>query len=115
MVDERPHARRAPHPGLRGWKYIWQPSLAEAQPEAPFSASPWSKPSTCPMSRTHPGEAVPIIFGDIATGYRIVDRTALSVLVNPYIRATEGITRIHATRRVGAGVVQPKSIASSNW
>jgi predicted phage gp36 major capsid-like protein len=35
---------------------------------------------------------------------------ALSLLVNPYLRATDGITRIHATRRVGAGVVQPAAI-----
>jgi len=54
--------------------------------------------------------AAPILFGDFATGYRIVDRLALSILVNPYIRATEGVTRIHATRRVGAGVVQAKAL-----
>ncbi|WP_246100457.1 phage major capsid protein [Cereibacter sediminicola] len=41
------------------------------------------------------------------SGYRIVDRLNLSVLVNPYIKATEGLTRIHATRRVGGRVLQP--------
>jgi HK97 family phage major capsid protein len=49
--------------------------------------------------------AYPIIFGDWS-GYRIVDRVGLSVLVNPYIRATEGITRMHATRRVGGRAIQ---------
>jgi HK97 family phage major capsid protein len=34
----------------------------------------------------------------------------LSVLVNPYLLATNGTTRIHATRRVGAGVIQPAAI-----
>lgn len=47
----------------------------------------------------------PIIYGDWS-GYRIVDRVGLSILVNPYLLATNGITRIHATRRVGGGVLQ---------
>lgn len=49
--------------------------------------------------------AYPIIYGDW-TGYRIVDRLDLSILVNPYILATEGMTRIHATRRTGGRVIQ---------
>jgi HK97 family phage major capsid protein len=52
----------------------------------------------------------PIAFGDIATTYRILDRIGLSILVNPYIQATNGITRIHATRRVGGAVVQPAAM-----
>lgn len=52
----------------------------------------------------------PIAFGDIKTTYRILDRIGLSILVNPYIQATNGITRIHATRRVGGAVVQPAAM-----
>lgn len=52
----------------------------------------------------------PIAFGDIATTYRILDRIGLSILVNPYIMATNGITRIHATRRVGGAVLQPAAM-----
>jgi HK97 family phage major capsid protein len=47
-----------------------------------------------------------VVFGDFS-GYRIVDRISLSILVNPYLKATEGITRFHATRRVGGAVLQP--------
>lgn len=47
----------------------------------------------------------PIIFGDFSA-YRIVDRLALSILVNPYVLATKGMTRIHATRRTGGRVLQ---------
>ena len=54
--------------------------------------------------------AEPILFGDIATAFRIIDRLELSILVNPYILATNGVTRIHATRRVGSAVVQPAAI-----
>ena len=50
--------------------------------------------------------ATPIMFGDFS-GYRIVDRLSLSVMVNPYSLATQGMTRFHATRRVGGRMLQP--------
>jgi HK97 family phage major capsid protein len=60
----------------------------------------------CPDMDDIGSGTTPIAFGDIATTYRILDRIGLSILVNPYIQATNGITRIHATRRVGGAVVQ---------
>lgn len=54
--------------------------------------------------------AFPILFGDFATAYRIIDRAEMTILVNPYTRATEGITRLHATRRVGGAVIQPQAL-----
>ncbi|MFG1201745.1 phage major capsid protein [Xanthobacter aminoxidans] len=86
--------------------YLWQPSYAADVPETILG-----RPvvEAVDMPDVASGEH-PIVFGDFATGYRIVDRLALSILVNPYIRATDGVTRIHATRRVGAGVVQPKAL-----
>lgn len=86
--------------------YLWQPSLQAGQPETLFGRPVLEAVDMPDIAAA----ATPIIFGDFATGYRIVDRVALSILVNPYIRATEGVTRIHATRRVGAGVVQPKAL-----
>jgi HK97 family phage major capsid protein len=86
--------------------YIWQPSYAADVPEM-ILGRPVVEAVDMPDVEEN---AFPIIFGDFATGYRIVDRLALSILVNPYSRATEGITRIHATRRVGAGVVQAKAL-----
>ena len=50
--------------------------------------------------------ASPIVFGDL-TGYRIVDRVGVSVLRDPFSRATNGETRFHARKRVGAGVTHP--------
>jgi HK97 family phage major capsid protein len=86
--------------------YLWQPSYAAGQPETLLG-----RPVIEIVDMDDIGAgAEPIVFGDIATAYRIVDRVGLSVLVNPYIRATEGITRIHATRRVGAAVVQAAAI-----
>ncbi len=86
--------------------YLWQPSYAADQPETILGRPVIEVPD---MDDVGNG-ATPIVFGDVATAYRIVDRLALSVLVNPYILATNGITRIHATRRVGAAVVQPAAL-----
>ncbi|EYD71589.1 Phage major capsid protein [Rubellimicrobium mesophilum DSM 19309] len=81
--------------------YLWQPSYQAGLPET-LLGRPIVEMVDMPDVATG---AVPIIFGDWS-GYRIVDRVGLSVLVNPYIRATDGITRMHATRRVGGRVLQ---------
>ncbi|MGF7160327.1 HK97 family phage major capsid protein [Rhodoligotrophos appendicifer] len=86
--------------------YLWQPSYQVGAPEMILGRAVIEIPD---LDDVGAGTA-PILFGDIATAYRIVDRVSLSILVNPYILATNGITRIHATRRTGAAVVQPKAI-----
>ncbi|MFG1399909.1 phage major capsid protein [Roseixanthobacter pseudopolyaromaticivorans] len=86
--------------------YLWQPAFQAGQPET-ILGRPVVEAVDMPDVEEN---AFPIMFGDFATGYRIVDRVALSILVNPYLLATNGITRIHATRRVGAGVVQPHAL-----
>lgn len=86
--------------------YLWQPAFAQGQPETILGRPVVEVPDLDDVGAA----AQPILFGDIATAYRIVDRIALSVLVNPYSLATQGITRIHATRRVGAAVVQPAAV-----
>lgn len=86
--------------------YLWQPAYAAGQPETILG-----RPVVeCPDMDDIGSGATPIVFGDIATGYRIIDRIGLSILVNPYLLATNGITRIHATRRVGGAVVQPAAL-----
>lgn len=50
--------------------------------------------------------AYPILFGDLS-GYRIVDRVALSLLRDPYSAATKGNVRFHARKRVAADVTSP--------
>ncbi|MBB4113465.1 HK97 family phage major capsid protein/HK97 family phage prohead protease [Rhizobium sp. BK226] len=83
-------------------QYLWTPSPALGQPESILG-----RPVVELLEADDIGaNKSPVIFGDFS-GYRIVDRLALSILVNPYIRATDGITRIHATRRVGGSVLQP--------
>ncbi|TKA98575.1 phage major capsid protein [Cereibacter changlensis] len=82
-------------------RFLWQPSFQLGQPETILG-----RPVVEMIDMPNVGAgATPIIYGDWS-GYRIVDRVGLSILVNPYLRATDGITRIHATRRVGGRVLQ---------
>lgn len=86
--------------------YLWQPAYSASTPEMILG-----RPVVEAVDMPDAGaDAFPILFGDFATAYRIVDRLALSTFSNPYLLATEGMTRIHATRRVGAGVVQAKAL-----
>jgi HK97 family phage major capsid protein len=82
-------------------QYLWQPSLQVGQPET-ILGRPVVEMVDMPDVAS---AAFPIVFGDWS-GYRVVDRLALSILVNPYLLASKGVTRIHATRRVGGGVLQ---------
>lgn len=82
-------------------RFLWQPSFQLGQPETILGRPVIELPDMPDIA----ANATPIVFGDFS-GYRIVDRVGLSILVNPYVLATNGITRIHATRRVGGGVLQ---------
>jgi HK97 family phage major capsid protein/HK97 family phage prohead protease len=92
-------ARKLKDPGTGS--FLWQPSFQAGQPETLLG-----RPviEMVDMPDVADG-AFPIAYGDFQA-YRIVDRVGLSVLVNPYLLATNGVTRIHATRRVGGGVLQ---------
>lgn len=83
-------------------RFLWQPSFQLGQPETILG-----RPviEMVDMPDVEAGE-FPITYGDFKA-YRILDREGMSILVDPYTRATNGITRIHATRRVGGAVLQP--------
>ena len=86
--------------------YLWQPAYTAGQPET-ILGRPVVEAVDMPDIGT---AAEPIIFGDIESAYRIVDRIALSILVNPYLLASKGVTRIHATRRLGGSVIRPEAL-----
>ena len=86
--------------------YLWQPGLQAGQPETILG-----RPVVDAVDMPDIGAGTyPIAVGDFSAGYRIVDRLDLSILANPYLLATTGITRMHATRRVGGGVIRPLAI-----
>lgn len=82
--------------------YVWQPSLQAGQP-----ATLLGRPVIEAVDADDVGAGkYPIIFGDFS-GYRIVDRVGLSVLVDPFSRAKNGITVFHCRKRVGGDVTNP--------
>jgi len=87
--------------------YLWHPGLAAGQPET-ILGKPVLKMVDLPDVAAG---ATPIIAGDF-TGYRIVDRLSLAVLSDPLTQARRGVTRLHATRRVGGAVLQPGKFRS---
>lgn len=54
--------------------------------------------------------AFPIVFGDVNSAYRIVDRIGLTVLRDPFSQAANGIVRFHARRRVGGQTVKAEAL-----
>ncbi|MCO5139287.1 MAG: phage major capsid protein [Shinella sp.] len=86
--------------------FLWQPSFQAGQPET-ILGRPVAEAVDMPDIEAN---AFPIAFGDLGTGYRIIDRMQLGTLTDPYTQATRAITRIHGTRWVGGGVVQPNAI-----
>lgn len=82
-------------------RFLWTPSFQAGQPET-ILGRPVIEAVDMPDIASG---ATPILYGDFSA-YRIVDRLAMSILVNPYLLATKGLTRIHATRRVGGRVLQ---------
>lgn len=86
--------------------YLWQPSYQAGQPETVLGR-PVAEGIDMPDALAG---TFPIMFGDLASAYRIVDRMALGTLSDPYTQARKGIVRIHGTRWVGGGVVQPNAV-----
>ena len=86
--------------------YLWQPAYQAGQPET-LLGRPVVEAIDMPDIASG---TFPIAFGNFETAYRIVDRLAMSILVNPYSLATTSVTRIHATRRVGGRVIQASAI-----
>lgn len=82
-------------------RFLWQPSFQAGQPETILGRPVLEAVDMPDIAKS----ATPILYGDFSA-YRVVDSLSLSILVNPYILATNGVTRIHATRRVGGKVIQ---------
>lgn len=86
--------------------YLWQDSLAAGQP-ATFLGFPVAEAADMPEIASG---AVPVLFGDWKTAYRVVTRTGVSILRDPYTQATNGLTRFHSRMRVGGALVMSEAI-----
>lgn len=87
--------------------YLWRPSLAEGNPETILGRPVYE----CVDMADVASGAVPIVFGDIGTAYRIADRlSGMSLLRDPYSVATSGLVRFHSRIRVGGDLVRPEAV-----
>jgi HK97 family phage major capsid protein len=85
--------------------YLWTDSLTEGNPPT-ILGRPVVEFPDMPDAATG---AVPIVFGDFGSGFRIFDRVNLSVLRDPYSQQVNGLVRFHGRRRVGGGVTKAEA------
>lgn len=86
--------------------YLWQPGLAAGDPATILGRPLIEDPEMPDIG----AGTEPILFGDIASAYRIYDRVALSLMRDPYSQATKGLVRFHARRRTGGALVLAEAL-----
>ncbi len=112
------HALPSPYAGMAIWgmnrdtmgkvrklktsegSYLWQEALSAGNPPTILGRPVVEFPD---LPNVGAG-TFPIVFGDFS-GYRIVDRVGLTLLRDPYTRASKGQIRIYARRRTGGGML----------
>lgn len=87
-------------------EYLFRESFADGVPPTLLGRPVYEVPDMADIGSA----ALPILFGDIATAYRVVDRVGLSLLRDPYTVATSGLVRMHSRRRVGGDLVMPEAV-----
>ena len=86
-------------------RYIWQEPLSQGNPATILGRPVLELPDMPDVA----AGAIPVVFGDFGSGYRIFDRVNLSVLRDPYSQQVSGLVRFHARRRVGGGVTKTEA------
>jgi HK97 family phage major capsid protein len=81
---------------------IWADSLANGTP-APLLGRPVYESADLSLLPTATGTTYPIVFGDIASAYQVVDKVGVGIMRDDYTGAGNGIVKFHARRRVGGG------------
>jgi len=89
--------------------YLWQDALTAGNPPT-ILGRPVVELPDMPDYPAADAEALPIVFGDFQSAFRIFDRVNLSVLRDPYSQQVNGLVRFHARRRVGGGVTKAEAL-----
>lgn len=82
--------------------YLWQPAYVAGQP-ATLAGFPITEVPDMPDVAAN---ATPILFGDFARTYLIIDRVGVRVLRDPF--TNKPYVSFYTTKRVGGGVVNPE-------
>ncbi|WP_051609221.1 phage major capsid protein [Fodinicurvata fenggangensis] len=86
--------------------YLWQDSLAAGQPPTLLGRPVVEFPDLADVGSA----TIPVVFGDFARGYRIVQRMAMTVMPDRFTQAASSIVRFHARQRVGGKLVLPEAL-----
>jgi HK97 family phage major capsid protein len=90
--------------------YLWTESLQPGNPPSILGRPVLEMPAM-PATTGQGSPPTPVIaFGDWSQAYRVLDRTTLEVLRDPYTRARNSIVAFHARRRVGGSLVKAEAV-----
>lgn len=89
-------------------RYLWEPSNQAGQPST-LCGRPILEATDMPATGVSSNK--PIVVGAFQRAYRIVDRTQVVLLRDPYTLATNGQVKFLARRRVGGDVVLAEAIS----
>jgi HK97 family phage major capsid protein len=81
---------------------LWSDSLANGTP-ATLLGRPVYESIDMDLLPTATGTKYPVVFGDMASAYQIVDRVGLGIRVDDLTGADNGIVKVRWRRRVGGG------------
>ena len=87
-------------------QYLWMPGIAAGQPNT-INGYPYIE---MPDLDDEAGSAYPVIFGDFARAYYIVDGMSLRMIRDDNTQATSGKVRFIFIKSVGAKVVLPEAL-----
>lgn len=90
-------------------QYLWQPSLQQGRP-ATFAGYPIYNQEDVPQIPAAGTAADVAIFGDIRSGYRIIDRLGMTVQRLVELYAESGLVGFKVHYRVGGGVIRPDAL-----
>lgn len=101
------YANRTTHATIRKMKdgqsnYLWQPPFQAGQP-AQILGQPAYELAGMPAVAA---AAIPVLYGNLANGYRIFDRVGMSVLRDPY--SNKPYVMFYTRKRVGGGLWNPE-------
>lgn len=90
-------------------QYLWQPTVAAGEPPT-FNGHPVYRQNDVPAVPAAGTAADVAIFGDIRSGYRIVDRLGMTMQRLNELYAPNGLIGFKSHRRVTGGVIRPNAI-----
>jgi HK97 family phage major capsid protein/HK97 family phage prohead protease len=87
--------------------YVWADSLVPGQPPSLLGRPVVEAPDLTAAGSPSPAT---VAFGDWNRAYRVLDRTGLEILRDPYTAARRSIVVFHARRRVGGALVDGEAV-----